>query len=212
MADHGRVPFSALRFVGRMNAHISHDLKNVTATVSETAWLLGDLTDMLASGGKVDPARIKTLSKRIVDQVDLGNKLLRRMNAFAHATDEPERKADLRKTAELMADLAACLPFARKVKADLGDEPVEITTRPYLVEHYLYLVFRVYFESMDPEDALTLALRKEVAGCRLTLGPLPHAPEAALTESLAAIAAELGAESGYDAESRTVALALPVGP
>lgn len=209
MADHGCVPFSALRFVGRMNAHISHDLKNVTATVSETAWLLGDLTDMLASGGKVDPARIKTLSKRIVDQVEQGNRLLRRMNAFAHATDEPERTLDLRKTAQLMADLAACLPFARKVVADLGDEPVEIATRPYLVEQYLYLVFRVYFESMDPQDALALALRREGQGCRLTLGPLPHAPESALTESLAAVAADLGGKSGYDAESGAVTLILP---
>jgi len=209
MASNDGVSFSTLRFVGRMNAHLSHDIKNVTATVSETAWLLGDLTDMLASGGNVDPARIKTLSTRIAEQMQAGNVLLKLMNAFAHSTDEPTRQVDLRVTARLMADLAACLPFARKVNADLGEEPVEITTRPYLVEQYLYLIFRACFESMDPQDSLALALRPEGGGCRLTIGSLPKAPDAALTGALAAIAAELGGESLYDAERACVILSLP---
>jgi hypothetical protein len=209
MASNDGVSFSTLRFVGRMNAHLSHDIKNVTATVSETAWLLGDLTDMLASGGGVDPARIKTLSTRIAEQMQAGNALLKLMNAFAHSTDEPERQVDLRAPARLMAELASCLPFARKVNADLGEDPVEITTRPYLVEQFLYLVFRAFFESMDPEDALTLTLGSEGGGCRLTIGPLPKAPDAALTLALEAIAAELGGESLYDAERGGVILSLP---
>jgi hypothetical protein len=205
-----RIPFTTLRFCGRMNAHISHDLKNVTATVSETAWLLQDLMDLQVSGGDVEPKRLKSLTERIVEEIRRGNDFLKSMNAFAHSTDEPERKVDLRSTVELVTDLARCLPFARTVTPDLGEEPVEIITRPYMVAEYCYLVFRAFFESMEPQDILTLRLLPlEDGGCRLELGPLPHAPAPSLAESTRSVAASLGGDSSFDPDSNCLALVLP---
>lgn len=209
MVDAGRVPFAALRFCGRMNAHISHDLKNVTATVSETAFLLEDLMELLTSGGDVEPARIKTLCSRIVEEVERGGALLRRMNAFAHSTDEAVKTVDLRETAELMADLASCLPFSRTVVLDSNEEPLEITTLPYMVMQYCYLVFRACFEAMKPEQTLGLGVHSLSDGCRIVIGPLPRKPEISLFDSLEAIASELGGRSSFDADTASVSLNLP---
>ncbi len=43
MNEQSCLRFDTLRFLGRMNSHLTHDLKNVLATMSETAGLLEDL-------------------------------------------------------------------------------------------------------------------------------------------------------------------------
>ncbi|MEE4112297.1 MAG: hypothetical protein V2I40_05740, partial [Desulfobacteraceae bacterium] len=47
--------YDSLAFFGKVNASISHELKNVMAIISETAGLLGDLSEMARGGGSVDP-------------------------------------------------------------------------------------------------------------------------------------------------------------
>jgi hypothetical protein len=42
--------YESLAFFGKINASISHELKNVMAIISETAGLLKDLSDMAATG------------------------------------------------------------------------------------------------------------------------------------------------------------------
>jgi hypothetical protein len=42
--------YDSLAFFGKVNASISHELKNVMAIISETAGLLGDLSEMARGG------------------------------------------------------------------------------------------------------------------------------------------------------------------
>lgn len=207
-----RTPFSALHFRGRMNAHISHDLKNVTATISETAWLLQDLLDMMSAKKEMDGERLKVLISRIIDETDRGNGLLKNLNTFAHSTDKKVKRVDLRETAELMAGLASCLPFARMVEVDAGTEPVEVATRPYFIEQYCYHIFRANFEAMKPERKMTIKVEASSNARGIALGPLATQPDEQLTAILDEIAAEIGGKSEIDAESKTAVLSIePLG-
>ncbi len=210
MSEHGMIPFHTLRFIGRMNAHISHDIKNVTATVSETAGLLEDLLAMQAAGKPVDPERFKKLCARIILQVERGNNLLGNMNVLAHSTDEPVSTVDVNKTLRTMADLARCVPYYRRVEfTPLPDEPT-VTTRPYCLEEFIYLVYRAGFRAMPQDDALELAAQTEDGGCALTIAGLPEALDETYTVHLEGLAAALGA--GMTREAGVIRLRLPATP
>ena len=188
------VPFHTLRFVGRMNAHISHDIKNVTATVSETAGLLEDLLAMQAAGKPVDPARFAKLSTRIIQQVERGNALLGNMNTLAHSTDDAVSTVDLNKTLRTMAELARCVPYYRSVNFTPGPEEMSLATRPYCLEEFIYLVYRASFQAMPQDDALTLTLSApaEGNGVLVTIAGLPPELDPAYTVHLEELAATLG--------------------
>jgi len=85
-----------LAFFGRMNAAISHDMKNVLAIINETASLLDELVELQQNGQiEPNPEKLRTLSRRIVNQVERGQNVISNMNAFAHSIDAPEREVDL---------------------------------------------------------------------------------------------------------------------
>lgn len=206
MSDSGMIPFHTLRFVGRMNAHISHDIKNVTATISETAGLLEDLLALQASGRPVDPERFAKLSARIIQQVERGNGLLGNMNTLAHSTDEPVSTVDLNKTLRTMAELARCVPYYRQVDFAPSPEEPSLTTRPYCLEEFIYLVYRASFQAMPQDDALTLSARPDGGGWAVTIDGLPPELDAAYTVHLDELAAVLGATAEHAGTAMTLRL------
>ena len=48
-------------FMGRVNAGISHEMKNIMATISETAGLMEDWVDLAAKGRPLDMGRVEKL-------------------------------------------------------------------------------------------------------------------------------------------------------
>ena len=213
MSEHGMIPFHTLRFVGRMNAHISHDIKNVTATISETAGLLEDLLAMQASGKPVDPERFTKLSTRIIQQVDRGNNLLGNMNILAHGTDDPVSVMDVNKTLRMMAELARCVPYYRSVGFTPAPDEHTLTTRPYCLQEFIYLVYRSAFQAMHQDDALELSANPDGGGCAVTIAGLPPELDAAYTVHLNELAATLGAtmEQGENSLTLRLPAALPEG-
>ena len=208
MSEHGTVPFHTLRFVGRMNAHISHDIKNVTATISETAGLLEDLLAMQAMGKPVDPERFGKLSARIILQVERGNALLGHMNALAHSTDEPVSVTDVNKVLGMMAGLARCVPYYRQVDFTPSPDEPTVTGRPYCLAEFVYLVYRASFQAVAQDDALTLSVQAlPQGGCVVTIAGLPPELDPAYTAHLEDLAAVMGA--GMSREGGSMGLALP---
>jgi hypothetical protein len=194
-----------------MNAHISHDIKNVTATVSETALLMEDLMAMQAQGGVVDPERLHKLLARIAAQVRRGNDLLGAMNYLAHSSDEPVSEVDVNRLAANMAQLARCVPAYRQVECvPAGDEPLRVTTRPYFVEEFVYWTYRACFEALPTDAVVELRVERDGDGCVLALEKLPDAPgldkAMPLLEELAGL---LDARVARDAARGRLELRLP---
>jgi signal transduction histidine kinase len=88
-APDDRYTYDGLAFFGRVNASISHELKNVMAIISETAGLLGDLSDMAATGSPVPPDMLKSCTGSIMEEIQRGFTVIRQMNRFAHSIDTP---------------------------------------------------------------------------------------------------------------------------
>ena len=84
-----------LAFFGKVNASISHELKNILAIISEAAGLLNDLTDMASKGGNFEVEMIQTCSKDIVEEIQRGFATIKKMNTFSHSADDPLKRVNL---------------------------------------------------------------------------------------------------------------------
>jgi len=69
-----------LAFFGKVNASISHELKNILAIISEAAGLLQDLTEMATKGEKIELEMLNTCSQDIIEEVQRGFVTVKQMN------------------------------------------------------------------------------------------------------------------------------------
>ena len=79
-----------LAFFGTITAGLSHELKNVIATINEYNGLLDDLAQA-AARRPLDPERLRQICGKITKQIERGESLILGLNRFAHSMDEPIR-------------------------------------------------------------------------------------------------------------------------
>jgi signal transduction histidine kinase len=164
-----------LAFFGRVNASISHELKNILAIISETAGLLNDLTRMASEGKEVELETLSIYSEDIVEEIQRGFMTVNQMNRFAHSLDDPFKKVDLIEILNLMIHLAGFLSFAVKVrfKKPEGDAP-NIFTCPFRLQNLIYQTLLFAFKSAGPLSEIDVSVHEKNGNVRITfagLGP-----------------------------------------
>jgi C4-dicarboxylate-specific signal transduction histidine kinase len=127
-------------FFGKMSASISHEIKNALAIINEKAGLLEDFTVLAGQGRPIDPERLKSLAGDIMKQIQRADGLVKRMNRFAHSTDDPFKMIDLGETLELITSIAQRLASMREAQVDLilPGHPVMVGVNPFLLEHLIW--------------------------------------------------------------------------
>ena len=65
-----------LQFLGKINASISHEIKNVLAVINENAGLIKDMLIMAEKGRPLDNARINTQVEKVLAQVRRADKIV----------------------------------------------------------------------------------------------------------------------------------------
>ena len=154
-----------LAFFGKVNASISHELKNILAIISETAGLLGDLTQQATQDGKIDLKLINSCSNDIVEEIQRGFATIKQMNKFAHSVDNAIESVDLIEVLRLVISLSGFLSFASKVKYDsAGQTDCVIRTCPFRLQNLIYQTFVFAFESAGPDGEIEVALHNEPSG------------------------------------------------
>lgn len=190
-----QIPFETLHTFGRLNVHLTHELQNVMATISETSGLLEDLSAFKASGGGVDPARLEKLLRRIGEEAERGQRLVSRINSLAHSTDAPVIRLDLGRVVRFMAELSSCFPKARTVGLEICDGCVAVDAAPYTVQQLLYGCLRTAFRGLEPDQGVALSLRVEGDTCVIHLSGLAKSTQADRDEPFPDRATTLAAEA-----------------
>jgi hypothetical protein len=151
-----------MAFFGKVNASISHELKNILAIISEAAGLLHDLTEMLARGQKVDVEMLKTCSQDIVEEIQRGFTTIKQMNMFSHSVDDPIQSVNLIEVLHLMISLAGFLSFASKVHFDPPQKEVSIlSTCPFRLQNLVYRTLVFAFKSVGVDGEIQVAVHQE---------------------------------------------------
>ena len=163
-----------LAFFGKVNASISHELKNILAIISETAGLLHDLTEMAARGKKVDLNMLMTCSEDIEEEIQRGFGTIKQMNTFSHSVDDPLKSVNLIEVLDLVINLAAFLSFASKVRFNppQGEAPM-VFTCPFRFQNLVYQTLVFAFESVGPDGEIQISLHPQKNGsARITFSGL----------------------------------------
>lgn len=151
--------YDALAYFGRVNASISHELKNVMAIISETAGLLGDLSAMASSGTPVAPDMLSDCTKSIVEEIQRGFAVIRQMNRFSHSIDHPVESVNLMDVLDLSINLSTYLSFAGTTTiAELVGPPPVVATCPFLLQSIIYQTLVYTFKHTGNNADVTIGV------------------------------------------------------
>ncbi|MFH1625312.1 MAG: hypothetical protein ABID54_09195, partial [Pseudomonadota bacterium] len=159
----GRV--KEIAFIGKVAASLSHEIKNVLATINESLGLMGDLF-MKADQNKVpDLMRLIELNMNMREQIKGGVEIVNRLNRFAHSMDEQVAQSDLNNVVALTVDIAKRLARLKRVglETKLADNPVNIQMDPFKVEQIAFGCIEYLLNLPTKKNRITLAL-EEIKG------------------------------------------------
>ena len=154
-----------LIFFGKVNASISHELKNTMAIISEAAGLLQDLTEMAAKGQQLELEMLKTCSQDIIEEIQRGFAIIRQMNVFSHSVDEPVKEVNLTGVIDLMVAISKFLSFASKIRFDsIPEDALVVLTCPFRLQNLVYQALVFAFESAGPDGQIVIGLLPQPNG------------------------------------------------
>ncbi len=204
--------YDSLAFFGKVNASISHELKNVMAIISETAGLLGDLSEMARGGGSVDPDMLISSAESIVEEIQRGFATIRQMNRFAHSVDTPVLSVDLMDILDLVRNLSGYLAFTGKTNllAGEGAAPMAMTC-PFILQAILYQAVVQAFRNSGPAAELDISVQStnestwliRIDGFRL------KDDEAFPDDRVMRMAASIGVSIHHDRSSHRLGIEVP---
>jgi signal transduction histidine kinase len=152
--------YDNLAFFGKVSASISHELKNVMAIISETAGLLGDLSDMASTGKPIAPDMLKSCTDSIVEEIQRGFSTIRQMNRFAHSVDTPAESVNLMDMLDLTINLSEYLSFSGKTDLNPGEGFTPIaTTCPFLLQTIVYETLVYTFKHTGPGAEISISIQ-----------------------------------------------------
>ena len=125
-----------LVFFGKIAAGVTHEMKNVLATINESNGLMADFLEMLKDTPFAYREKFQRSIGKIEEQVRRGVDIMAGFNRFAHTVDSPGVRIDLNEIVALTVSLAA--RFARlrgvELKASVHDKPIVIFTNAFRVQ------------------------------------------------------------------------------
>ena len=205
--------YDSLAFFGKVNASISHELKNVMAIISETAGLLGDLSEMAQGGKPIDPDMLASSTDSIIEEIQRGFTTIRQMNRFAHSVDTPILSVDLMDILDLVRNLSEYLSFAGKTNLNTGEgaAPMALTC-PFILQAIIYQAVVQTFQHAGPGAQLDISVQsKNESTWRILFdGFILKDGEVFPDDRTTRMAASIGVLISYDRGSDRLAIDVPV--
>ena len=178
-----------LAFFGKMCASISHEIKNCLAVISEQNGLHQDLLMLQAQGRPLAPERAEKITQTIADQVLRMDRIVKRLNRFAHSSDHVSERFDLRDVCAYTVEL--CRRFAVNKGVTLlseGDAHIEVQASPFYLLQVLVGCLEAGFAQSSSGQTIRLVVSREESGPVIAIMPsLEHTPS-----SVESIAAHMG--------------------
>lgn len=203
-----------LQYFGKVSASVSHELKNVLAILNENAGLLQDFAAMTAQGQALDPERIQRLAGTMLEQINRGDEIIKRMNRFAHSADNNRATVDVNELVTLVVELFGRTATNRGVKVEVKAPPttVNINTDPFALETLLgNLLYRIT-EAVPDIRLLNLELgsQDDESQIRLT-GLAEHTDIINIVETgeIKALLATLDGNADLDQKNSELIITLP---
>jgi C4-dicarboxylate-specific signal transduction histidine kinase len=178
---------SSLAFFGAITASVSHELNNVISIIDQTAGLLGDLLAGAQHGRPLSEEQLERIAVKVKNQTERGVKIIKRLNTFAHSTDEPVREFEVNQLVENLTALTERLAGLKGVNlhAQYLDQPYKLVNNPFVLQQTLFLIIKKLLTRAEKNDSVTVAVSRRESGVGVTItGPAKTAPEPEHPENL----------------------------
>ena len=154
--------YEGLRFFGKMNASISHEIRNTLAVINENAGLIKDLLLMHEKGHPLDIERVRGRVDKVLEQVRRSDSIVDNMNRFAHSIDNDFLRINAGEYLEFVIKLSERFAVMKGIilKPAPQEEEVELETFPFLFENILYLCIDTAMENGDEEKTILISFGK----------------------------------------------------
>lgn len=155
-----------LAFFGRISASISHELKNALAIINENAGLLDDFSAMAEKGVSLDPLRLRRLSEIVQKQIRRADRIVNRMNRFAHSVDTPVKSVVLEDELNLFIDLARRSAQLKEIDLEPGEAAgvPAIRTSPFVLMNLIAGCLDHVMAHIGPERRIRIRAVKSPTG------------------------------------------------
>lgn len=163
--------YESLAFFGRVNASISHELKNIMAIISETAGLLNDIAEMVADGNAIDSDLLQTSASSIIEEIQRGFNTIRQMNRFAHSVDTPVESVQLKELLDLVINIAGYLAYSGTTRlCGFENEKETVVTSPLILAAVIYHALTFSYKNSGPDAEIEIELSQgNDAGWRIAI-------------------------------------------
>ncbi len=153
---------SALKFFGKMNTSISHEINNALAIINENAGLLEDVALMEERGVPLESEKIKKISVKIMEQVKRANRIIKNMNRLAHSVDESVKMVDIADTLKFMILLSSRLSAIKGVSFKTVSRPdrLEISTNPFLVQNIIWFCLDYIMNLAERDTTISIVVEE----------------------------------------------------
>lgn len=156
-----------LKFIGKIYASISHEVKNVLAVMTENAGLVEDLCLMTDNKGiPLDTERIITLARRILYQIKRADSIADNINIFAHSMDEIKQRIDIRDLLALIVRLSERIVSARGItlSVETGVKPVKVATNQFVLQTMVWLCLDFAMSAAGEAKAISVVVEEQGNG------------------------------------------------
>jgi hypothetical protein len=207
---------TGIPFVGKITASLSHEMRNVLATIYENAGLLEDLVALAERGRPLDPNRIRDQAAKVKGQVRRGRDIVDRLSLLAHSSDEPIAPVDVGKTLELVISLGERIASMRGVALRVvkAGDPVLIRTDPFVLENLIWLCIECGLAAELPEKTVTMTVESSGERARIRFKGVctiqDRIKEGSIFQTLSACAERAGADLAYDETACEIVLSMPL--
>jgi len=160
-----------LMFFGTINRSVTHELNNVMAIINERSGLLDDLLITNNQSIPIDSEKLKRISKKIAMQVERGKTLIKRLNRFAHSTDELVTSIDLNTLLEDITNLSQRLANLQNLQLEikLSDESISLISSPFFLQQAVYICFELFMAVPEKNHLITIELEKHETAARIII-------------------------------------------
>lgn len=198
-------------FFGHINAIISHELKNIMATISETSGLINDLIEVAENGKALELDVIKNSSQAVVEEIQRGFLTIKQMNVFAHSVDNRFDEIDLVDTIKLIINLSQFLSYSSLVEFRQDEKvQVKVFTCPFLLQNLVYQVLTIAYKSVGHKGMVHITLMQEKESNAITFENLPFDEKSSFPdERMQNIALVLGVSMTKKRDGKGLILKIP---
>lgn len=162
---------AGLAFSGEITASVTHELNNVIGTIEQVTGLIEDLavTDAIREAGVSD--KLLDVVSRVTKQADRGTALIKRLNGFAHLSDNPMAECDLGQLVESMVALSARFASMRRVQLTTVslDQSIVIKSNPFQVALAIFGGIKRALQIAKPKEPIEISLGPCERGGILTI-------------------------------------------